>query len=59
MTCNAVLRVVASMSVFEKTFLVSCKKPEKHRGAHEPDLFNLPLKFGGTVGVWAVKIRID
>lgn len=57
MTCPAVLRVVAGEGFFSKTFLVSCKKTHT-KGAHEPDLSQLPLSFGGTAGVWAVKIRV-
>lgn len=57
MSCPAVLRVVAGEGFFSKTFLVSCKKNHA-KGAHEPDLSQLPLKFGGTAGTWAVKIKV-
>ena len=58
MTCPAVLRVVAGEGFFSKTFLVSCKK-DHLKGKHEPDLSQLPLKFAGTRGVWAVSIKVD
>lgn len=61
MTCPAVLRVTASVAggFFTKQYLVSCAKVEKHRGAHEPNLTQLPLSFGGTTGTWAVKIKVE
>jgi len=57
-TCPAVLRAHAQVSFFGRDFLIGCKKPEHHRGAHEPDLTQLPLSFGGTTGTWAVKIKV-
>lgn len=64
MTCPAVLRVVAKAWGFEKTYLIGCKKPDgpdllPHRGKnHDPDLSQLPLSFGGTVGTWTAKIKV-
>lgn len=57
MTCPAVLTVVAGSGWLMKAYQVPCKK-EHAKGAHEPDLSSLPLKFEGERGTWVARIRL-
>lgn len=56
-TCPAFCYAIAKLGPLERRFLINCKATGKHK-KHDPDLSELPIRFEGPEGSWALTIKL-